>query len=119
MGHQKVLQLGALNGRRDWGWAPDYVKGMAMMLQADTSDDYVLATGKLHSVEQLVEKAFQCVGLNWRDHVEFDESLVTTVEPVAPTGNPSKAERLLGWRPTVHFEEMVRRLVESELAKLS
>lgn len=117
-GQQKTLQLGALNGRRDWGWAPDYVRGMAMMLQADTIDDYILATGKLHSVEQLVQRAFQCVDLDWKDHVEFDQSLVTTVEPVAPCGNASKAERLLGWKPTVQFDEMIEQLVRSEMNKL-
>jgi GDPmannose 4,6-dehydratase len=117
-GQQKELKLGALNGRRDWGWAPDYVRGMALMLQSDTSDDYVLATGKLHSVEQLVDKAFQAVDLDWQDYVEFDQSLVNTVEPIAPCGNPSKAERLLGWKRTVEFDEMIRRLVESELNKL-
>jgi GDPmannose 4,6-dehydratase len=118
-GHQKSLILGALNGRRDWGWAPDYVKCMALMMQTEATDDYVLATGKLHSVEQLVERAFKCVDLNWKDYVEFDQSLVTTVEPVAPCGNSNKAERLLGWKPTVHFDQMVQRLVESELDKLS
>jgi GDPmannose 4,6-dehydratase len=118
-GQQQRLTLGALTGRRDWGWAPDYVRGMALMLQSETTDDYVLATGKLHTVEELVDKAFQCVGLNWRDYVDFDQSLVTTVEPIAPCGNSNKAERLLGWRPTVHFDEMVQRLVESELDKLS
>lgn len=118
-GKQKRLKLGALNGRRDWGWAPDYVRGMALMLQADTADDYVLATGKLHSVQQLVERAFECVDLNWRDYVEFDQSLVATVEAIAPCGNSNKAERLLGWKPTVCFNEMVERLVKSELDKLS
>lgn len=118
-GLQIKLQLGALNGRRDWGWAPDYVRGMAMMLQADTTDDYILATGHLHSVEQLVEKAFECVGLNWREYVEFDESLVTSVEPIAPCGNSTKASRILGWKNTVSFEEMISRLVESEMDKLT
>ncbi|MGJ8652013.1 MAG: GDP-mannose 4,6-dehydratase [Opitutaceae bacterium] len=118
-GQQKTLKLGALNGQRDWGWAPDYVRGMTMMLNADTSNDYVLATGKLHSVEQLVEKAFQCAGLRGEDHIEFDKSLVSTVEPIAPCGNSNKAQKLLGWKPTVDFDEMIRRLVESEIDKLA
>lgn len=118
-GQQKNLQLGALTGRRDWGWAPDYVRGMVKMLQADTADDFVLATGKLHSVEQLVENAFQCVDLNWKDYVEYDAGLVTTVEPTAPCGNASKAERLLGWKPSLSFQEIVERLVKSEIDKLS
>ncbi len=117
-GLQKEVQLGSLTGRRDWGWAPDYVQGMWMMLQADSVDDFILATGKLHSVQELIAAAFECVGLNWRDHVRFDPDLLTTVEPIAPCGNPSKAHRVLGWKNTVPFEEMVRRLVESELGKI-
>jgi len=117
-GLQKELQLGSLTGRRDWGWAPDYVCGMWQMLQADVVDDFILATGKLHSVEELVQNAFQSVGLQWRDYVKFDPDLVTTVEPIAPCGNPSKAQRLLGWQNTVGFEEMMERLVAAESDKL-
>jgi len=113
------LTLGSLYGRRDWGWAPDYVRGMWSMLQQDTVDDFVLATGRLHSVNELVEHAFSCAGLNWRDYVRYDAALVTAVEPVAACGNPTKAKRVLGWENTVPFEEMVARLVESELKKLS
>ncbi|GHC07052.1 GDP-mannose 4,6-dehydratase [Cerasicoccus arenae] len=115
LGLQKELELGSLQGRRDWGWAPDYVRGMWMILQSDTVDDFILATGKLHSVEQLVEAAFNCVDLNWRDYVKHDPALVMTVEPYAPCGNPAKAKRLLGWQNTVPFEEMIQRLVESQL----
>jgi GDPmannose 4,6-dehydratase len=118
-GIQSELVLGNLSGRRDWGWAPDYVRGMWMMLQSKPVDDFVLASGVLHSVEELVEAAFACVNLNWRDHVRHDTNLVTSVEPVAPCGNPSKAKRTLGWENTVPFAEMVARLVESELRKLS
>ncbi len=117
-GLQKDVTLGSLGGRRDWGWAPDYVRGMWLMLQQDTVDDFVLATGELHSVEELVASAFECVGLKWRDFVKHDTALVTAVEPMAPCGNPAKARRALGWQNTVRFEEMIRRLVESELAKL-
>lgn len=118
-GLQQELVLGSLEGRRDWGWAPDYVRGMWLMLQQENVDDFVLATGQLHSVEQLVACAFECVGLNWRDHVRQDVTLLTSVEPVAPCGNPAKAKRLLGWENTVPFKELVSRLVESELKKLS
>lgn len=118
-GLQKDVTLGSLSGRRDWGWAPDYVRGMWLMLQQPNVDDFVLATGELHSVEELVAKAFECVGLNWRDYVKHDTALVTAVEPMAPCGNPAKARRILGWQNTVPFKEMIRRLVESELAKLS
>ncbi|BET69625.1 GDP-mannose 4,6-dehydratase [Opitutales bacterium ASA1] len=117
-GLQKELVLGSLSGRRDWGWAPDYALGMWMMLQTDPVDDFVLATGKLNSVEDLVANAFKAVDLEWRDYVKYDSNLVTTVEPMAPCGNPAKAKRLLGWENTVPFDEMIRRLVESEMAKL-
>lgn len=117
-GLQKELALGSLEGRRDWGWAPDYVRGMWLILQEPKVDDFVLATGTLHSVADMVASAFDCVGLNWRDHVRHDAALVTTVEPVAPCGNPGKARRILGWENTVPFKEMVSRLVESELQKL-
>ena len=116
-GLQKGLQLGSLSGRRDWGWAPDYVNGMWMMLQNNPVDDFILATGVLHTVEDFVDAAFKAVDLNWRDHVTFDQGLVTTVEPVSPCGNPGKARRILGWENTVKFDEMVSKLVESELGK--
>lgn len=118
-GLQKELTLGSLEGRRDWGWAPDYVRGMWLILQEPKVDDFVLATGTLHSVADMVASAFDCVGLNWRDHVRHDAALVTTVEPVAPCGNPGKARRILGWENTVPFKDMVARLVESELQKLA
>ena len=117
-GLQTELVLGSLGGRRDWGWAPDYVRGMWMMLQSNPVDDFILATGALHSVEELVDSAFKCVGLNWRDYVKYDPKLVMTVEPTASCGNPAKARRLLGWENTVPFADIVARLVESELAKL-
>jgi len=118
-GLQQELVLGSLEGRRDWGWAPDYVQGMWQMLQLKNVDDFVLATGELHRVEQLVACAFECLGLNWRDYVRQDSALLTAVEPIAPCGNPAKAKRMLGWQNTVPFKEMVARLVESELNKLS
>ena len=117
-GLQKELQLGSLGGRRDWGWAPDYVAGMWAMLQSDPVDDFVLATGEMHTVEEYTEATFTALGLNWRDHVKFDSNLLTTVEPVAPCGNPGKAKRLLGWRNTVPFAEIAVRLVKSEYDRL-
>ncbi len=117
-GLQQELVLGSLEGKRDWGWAPDYVNGMWLMLQQPKVDDFVLATGELHSVEELVSAAFSGADLNWRDHVKQDSKLFTAVEPVAPCGNPGKAQRILGWRNTVPFKEMITRLVESELNKL-
>ncbi len=118
-GQQKDVTLGSLLGRRDWGWAPDYVQGMWLMLQESSVDDFVLATGQLHSVQDLVAAAFSHVGLNWQDHVRHDAALVTAVEPIASCGNPTKARRVLGWENTVAFPEMISRLVDSELAKPS
>jgi GDPmannose 4,6-dehydratase len=92
---------------------------MWMMLQADPVDDFVLATGHPHSVEEWVQLSFAVLDLNWRDFVKFDQNLVTKVEPTAPCGNPTKAKRLLGWENTVPFEEIVARLVRSEFDKLS
>jgi GDPmannose 4,6-dehydratase len=118
-GLQNEVVLGSIEGRRDWGWAPDYVKGMWQMLQLPTVDDFVLATGQLHSVRDLAIHAFACAGLDWQEHVKYDADLVTTVEPVAPCGNPAKAKQKLGWENAVTFKEMVGRLVENELRKIS
>jgi GDPmannose 4,6-dehydratase len=117
-GLQTEILLGSLTSQRDWGWAPDYVRGMWLMLQAEQVDDFVLATGKLHSVEDFLAAAFTAVGLQWRDYVRFDPALITSVEPLGPCGNPAKARRLLGWENTVPFDEMVARLVRSEMDKL-
>jgi GDPmannose 4,6-dehydratase len=117
-GQQDSLVLGSLEGKRDWGWAPDYVRGMWLILQQASVDDFVLASGQLHSVQQLVEAAFAHLDLDWHDYVQHDSALLTPVEPVASCGNPSKARRILGWENTVRFEEMIARLVDSELQKL-
>lgn len=118
-GLQGEVVLGSLQGQRDWGWAPDYVRGMWLILQQPKVDDFVLATGTLRSVQDLVACAFECVGLNWQDHVRYDAGLLSSIEPVAPCGNPSKARQQLGWNSTVQFHEMIGRLVESELVKVA
>ena len=118
-GLQKDVALGSLLGRRDWGWAPDYVQGMWLMLQESSVDDFVLATGQLHSVQDLVACAFAHIGRNWQDHVRHDAALVTAVEPNASCGNPTKAKRVLGWENTVPFPELVARLVDAELGEPS
>ncbi|OHE88884.1 MAG: GDP-mannose 4,6-dehydratase [Verrucomicrobia bacterium RIFCSPLOWO2_12_FULL_64_8] len=115
-GRRHELALGSLDGRRDWGWAPDYVRGLWQMLQVDPVDDFVLATGRLHSVRELVEMAFGHAGLDWRGYVKFDQNLTTAVEPVAPCGNPTKAGRVLGWSNTVPLPEIMGRLVDACLA---
>ncbi len=111
-GLQKELLLGNLQGKRDWGWAPDYVRGMWLMLSCDPVDDYVLATGVLKTVRDLVQAAFDSVDLRWEDYVKSDPSLFTAVESVATCGNPEKARRLLGWTNTVPMEEMISRMVK-------
>ena len=117
LGLGQELALGDLHARRDWGFAGDYVEGMWLMLQQDEPDDYVLATGVLHSVEELVELAFGHVGLDWRDHVRVDESLLRgTAELHDLVGDASKARRALGWSPRVDFEELVRLLVDACLS---
>lgn len=118
-GLQQRLVLGRLDGRRDWGWAPDYVQGMWQMLQQTHLEDFILATGTLHSVRDFVETAFNEVGLDWTRHVDYDPHLVQPVEPVAPCGNPGRAAERLGWRNTVEFPDLVRRLVRSQQEALA
>jgi GDPmannose 4,6-dehydratase len=111
-GRETELVLGDLDARRDWGYAPDYVDAMWRIVQHDEPDDYVVATGELHSVRELVELAFAHVGLDWHDHVRIDESLVRR-EARTLVGDASKARGVLGWSPTVGFEELVRLLVDA------
>jgi GDPmannose 4,6-dehydratase len=118
LGLQKELFLGDLAAQRDWGWAPDFVRGMWLSLQHDRPDDYVFATGQLHSVEQLVETAFRSVALNWRDHVRQDARLLRPAEPVNLVGNAARAQRLLGWQPSKTFAEMIAEMTAAELAAL-
>ncbi|ABD06262.1 NAD-dependent epimerase/dehydratase [Rhodopseudomonas palustris HaA2] len=110
------LMLGSLHVARDFGWAPEYVEAMAMMLGADSPGDYVIATGQTHSLESFVDKAFAFFGLDWRRHVEIDDRLMRPTEIVTSAGNPEKAKRVLGWEATVTMEEVVRRLSEAELS---
>ncbi len=112
--------LGNLDARRDWGYAPDYVRAMWLMLQQDEPRDYVVATGVVHSVRELVECAFGHAGLEWEKHVRIDEALQRgKAELHDLVGDASLARDRLNWAPTVDFEQLVRILVESELASLS
>jgi GDPmannose 4,6-dehydratase len=111
-GGEKELVLGDLDAKRDWGYAPDYVNAMWLMLQQDEPDDFVIATGELHTVQELVEVAFAHVGLDWRDHVRVDESL-RRGQLYELVGDASKARAKLGWRPSVTFEELVALLVDA------
>ena len=112
------LRLGNLEARRDWGFAGDYVEAMWRMLQQDKPDDYVIATGETHSVGELVEEAFGYLGLDWQKYVVQDPALVRPAEVDLLIGDASKAQRQLGWRPKVGFQELVRLMVDADLERL-
>ncbi len=111
------LALGNLQARRDWGYAGDYVRAFWLMLQQDEPDDYVIATGVQHSVQQLVEIAFAHVGLDWRQYVRVDPALFRPAEVNSLRGDASKAREKLGWQPTVDFEQLVRMMVDADLKR--
>ena len=119
LGLQDTLALGNLDAQRDWGYAADYVEAMWRMLQADTPDDYVIATGETHSVRELCEVAFGAVGLNMEDHVVLDERFLRPAEVDLLVGDATKAETVLGWERKVGFRELVEMMVESDLALVS
>ena len=114
----KELRLGNLDAHRDWGFAGDYVKAMWMMLQQGSPDDYVIATGKSHSVREFVELAFKTVGMNWEKYVVIDKSLLRPAEVNQLRGNAEKATRKLGWKPEVSFKELVAMMVEADLERV-
>jgi GDPmannose 4,6-dehydratase len=113
------LALGNLDACRDWGFAGDYVRAMWLMLQQEKADDYVIATGKTHSVRQLVEAAFGHAGLDWQKHVRVDPAFLRPAEVDHLIGDASKARRALGWEPSVSFERLVAMMVDADLAALS
>ncbi len=119
LGLADKLKMGNLEGRRDWGFAGDYVRAMWLMLQQPAADDFVIATGVTHSVKELLEIAFSHVGLDWQKHVEIDPALLRPTEEDPLSGDASKANKILGWTPTVTFEQMVRMMVDSDLSLLS
>ena len=119
LGLEQELLLGDLDSRRDWGYAKDYVRAMRLMLQRDEPDDYIVATGESHSVQELVELAFARVGLDWRNHVRSDPSLRRgTAELHHLVGVPTRARERLGWHPSVDFDGLVALLVDAELDRL-
>ena len=113
-GLAKELRLGNLAARRDWGYAGDYVQAMWLMLQQDEPDDYVVATGVTHTVQEVVETAFVHVDLDWRRYVVQDPALIRPAEVDLLIGDASKVRRL-GWRPRVDFHELIRRMVDADL----
>ena len=115
-GGKEKLYLGNISISRDWGWAPEYVEAMWMMLQQAGPDDYVIATGETNPLEEFVAEAFSCVGLNWRDHVITDPSLYRPTEISVGRGNPAKAEKVLGWKARYRMRDVVRMMTEHERA---
>ena len=109
------LRLGNLEARRDWGYAGDYVEAMWLMLQQDSPDDYVIATGETHSVRELVEIAFAAAGLDWKRHVKIDPKLLRPAEVELLQGDSTKARRQLGWKPTVSFRDLIETMVKADL----
>jgi GDPmannose 4,6-dehydratase len=115
LGLDRVLTLGNLEAKRDWGYAGDYVRAMHLMLQQDEPDDFVIGTGQSHSVREFAELAFAQVGLDWREYVEADVSLLRPAEVDLLEADPTRARTILGWAPEVGFEELVTMMVEADL----
>jgi GDPmannose 4,6-dehydratase len=118
LGMAESLSLGNLDAQRDWGFAGDYVRAMWLMLQQDRPDDYVIATGRTHSVRDFVRLAFAAVDLPWEPYVKIDPRYYRPAEVDLLVGDASKARRVLGWRPEVSFEELVEQMVAADLARL-
>lgn len=114
-GQAKQLPLGNLDARRDWGFAGDFVRAMWLMLQQDTPDDFVIATGVDRTIREFCQTAFACVDLDWEQYVTLDKRFLRPAEVEILRGDPSKAKRVLAWEPEVSFEEMVRLMVERDL----
>ena len=115
LGRNRKIYLGNLDAKRDWGYAPEYVDAMWRMLQQDTPEDFVIATGETHSVREFLEEAFAIAGKKWEDHVEIRKELFRPSEVDVLIGDPSKAKAKLGWEPKVKFKELVRILLEADL----
>lgn len=113
------LHLGDLEAKRDWGYAPDYVEAMWMMLQQDQADDFVIATGETHTVKEFAQEAFAVVGLNWEDYVVTDTNFVPPVQTGPLCGDATKAKKTFGWEPKTKFKDLVKIMVHADLAKFS
>jgi GDPmannose 4,6-dehydratase len=118
-GRAEKLHLGNLDAQRDWGFAGDYVEAMWLMLQQEQPDDYVIATGKTHSVREFVETAFERADLDWTKYVEIDERLKRPAEVDAVVGDSSKARQRLGWEPKVSFKQLVEMMVDADIAAVN
>ena len=117
LGLAKELRLGNLDAHRDWGFAGDYVRAMWLMLQQEAADDFVIATGESHSVQELVEVAFAHVGLDWNAHVKLDAAFLRPAEVDHLIGDPSKAREKFGWTPSVDFPGLVKMMVDADLER--
>lgn len=113
------LALGDLNAKRDWGYSPDYVEAMWLMLQQDIADDFVVATGEVHTVAEFAQEAFEVVGLNWKDYVVTDPNFIPPVQTGPLQGDATKAKKTLGWEPKTKFKELVKIMVHADLAKFA
>lgn len=118
LGIAKELRLGNLDSKRDWGFAGDYVKAMWLMLQQDSPDDYVIASGRTHSVKELVEVAFGAADLDWEKYVVIDPAFIRPAEVDLLIGDPAKAKKILKWAPEVNFEAMIEMMVKADLERL-
>jgi len=117
-GSSEKLRLGNLDIERDWGWAPEYVEAMWQMLQQREPSDFVIATGQSNKLSDFIEKAFSCVGLEWRDHVEIDPALFRPTDLMVGRADPGRAERLLGWKAAKLMPDVVRLMMEVEQGKI-
>jgi len=117
-GLSDTLHLGNMSAKRDWGYAGDYVKAMWLMLQAKEPQDFVIATGRMHSVEDLAHIAFERAGLHWKDHVKIDQALVRPAEVDHLLGNASLAKTVLGWEPETSFEDMIKLMVDADVERV-
>jgi len=117
-GLQKKIKLGNIDSKRDWGHAKDYVEAMWLMLQKDKPDDYVVGTGEHHSVEEFAKKAFDHVGMNYKDYIEIDENLKRPAEVDTLLANCSKAKKILKWEPKISFDEMIKEMVENDIKNI-
>ena len=118
-GLQKKLYLGNLDAKRDWGYAPEYCEAMWLMLQQNQPDDYVIATGETHSVQEFCEEAFAHAGMDWRDYVEIDSRYLRPAEVDLLIGDASKAKKVLGWEPKTKFKDLVRMMVDADTKVLA
>jgi GDPmannose 4,6-dehydratase len=115
LGLQKKLLMGNLDALRDWGYAGDYVEAMWLMLQQDTPDDFVIATGVAHSVKDLIQVAFDHLGLDWQEYVETDKNFLRPAEVDFLLGDTTKAQSRLGWQPKITFQELIKKMVDNDL----